>query len=411
MNGYIELKNKEKYKDVFDVIVVGGGPSGSAAAISAARNGAKVLLIEQQNSLGGMWTSGFVNPLFDHENKKGLLAELISDLKKHNAWGGFWNQSFIYEYMKLLLEQKCIDADVTVLYDTKYTGVITDNHRIIGISVNNIEGNSAYKANIVIDASGDAAVAADAGAKWLLGGDCGAESCQSMTLMFLVAGIPEKYHDGLVIYDLAEDAFKRQGLGHHCAFKMPYLIPVPNSDFAVVQLTHMRGYSPLSARERTEAIMEGRRQMIDVFEALRDFDEDFKNLSLIQSAPLLGVRESRRIIGDYTISDEDVIKGAAFSDGVATATFGIDIHAANSDEQICQGVRPYQIPYRSMIPAGLEGLLVTGKTISGSHLAMASYRVTGNCCAMGEAAGKAAAFAALNQISLRDVPDQIVSER
>lgn len=156
------------------------------------------------------------------------------------------------------------------------------------------------------------------------------------------------------------------------------------------------------------AVIEGRCQMIDVFEALKGFDEDFKDLSLIASAAQLGVRESRRVIGDYYITEEDLLSGAQFPDGVCTATFNVDIHVPNSTEQHNQDVKPYQIPYRAMLPKGFQNMLVAGRCISGSHIAMASYRVTGNCCAMGEAAGKAAAYAVQNNVSVRQVPNQIV---
>ena len=394
-------------KNRYDVVVVGGGPSGSAAAIAAGRMGASVLLIEKENCLGGMSTAGFVNPLFDHANKGGLLREYIDELKSRNAWGGFWRESFVYEYMKELLERKCLEAGADLLYDTRYVGAEMDGSRITGVRTENIEGRKTYLGGVVIDASGDGAVAADAGAPWELGDENG--QCQSMTLMYLIGGLPDKYRneDGLMMYDVLEAAFARQNAGGHSPFARPYLIPIPNSDFAVLQLTHMRGYSPLDAAGRTMAVIEGRRQMIATFEALRDFDEDFKNAYLIQSAPLLGVRESRRILGEYLLTEEDCVSGARFEDAVADVTFGIDIHDSDSKKQTCRGVKPYQIPFRCLIPKNVEGLLVAGKTISGTHAAMASYRVTGNCVAMGEAAGKAAAWAALHNASVRKVPVEV----
>ena len=146
--------------------------------------------------------------------------------------------------------------------------------------------------------------------------------------------------------------------------------------------------------------------MIETFEYLRDYDEDFKSLCLVQSAPLLGVRESRRIVGEYCVTSEDIIKGTRFEDAVATVTFNVDIHGSEG-EQVCCDVSAYDIPYRSMLPKGVENLLVAGKTICGSHTAMASYRVTGNCCAMGENAGIAAVYSINNGVALKSVPSDI----
>ena len=406
---FMGLESKVKCKSRYDVIVVGGGPSGAPAGIASARMGAKTLVIEAQNSLGGMWAGGFMNPIFSWETKKGILEELITDLKKRNAWGGFWNESFIFEYMKLLLEEKSIEAGVDVLYDTHYIGCESDGKRVKGVYVSNIEGLSYYEADVFIDCTGDASLCADAGVEWQIGVDGDYTECQSITQMFMVAGIPEKYREGIMMRDVCEAAFERQGKGNQLPFKVPYLIPAPNSDFANVQLTHMRGYNPLSASDRTKAVMEGRQQMITVFEALKTFDEDFKNTSLVGTAPLLGVRESRRIVGDYTLCEEDLLKGAEFPDGICTCGFGIDIHDAKSTEQTCRRTKIYQIPFRSLIPKGFEGLLVAGRSISGTHIAMASYRVTGNCCAMGEAAGKAAAYAVKNRCSVRDVPNDLIN--
>lgn len=406
----MDLNSKVKCKERYDVIVVGGGPSGAPAGIAAARMGAKTLVIEAQNALGGMWAGGFMNPLFDGINKKGIMRELVDGLKERNAFGGFWDKSFIFEYMKLLLEEKSADAGVNVLYDTHYIGCECEENRVKGVYVSNIEGISYYEADVFIDATGDASLCADAGVQWLIGENGDYTDCQAMTQMFMVCGFPEKYRDGLKMYDVCEAAFLKEGKGNHLPFKVPYLIPAPNSDFANVQLTHMRGYDPLSASDRTKAVMEGRQQMITVFEALKNHDEDFKDMSLVGAAPLLGVRESRRIVGEYTLNEDDLLNGAQFPDGICTCGFGIDIHDSKATKQTVIHTKPYQIPFRSLIPKGFEGLLVAGRSISGTHIAMASYRVTGNCCAMGEAAGKAAAYASKSNCSVRNVPYELIQE-
>lgn len=391
----------------YDVIITGAGPSGVSAAISAGRNGAKVLLIEQENCLGGMWTSGYMNPLFDYKRKDGLLIEIIKKLKEMDAWGGMWNASFNFETMKFILEEMCLDANVNILYETRYIGCDTKDKEIKEIYVSNIEGITSYKAKYFIDASGDAMLASDAGVKCFVGEDDDYKTCQAMTLMFLVSGVPEKYKEGKIIFDAVEEAFKKEGKGNSLNFDKPFIIPAPGKDFANVQLTHMKGYNPLSQKERTEAIIEGRNQLMKVFKALKEYDDDFKNLSLISSAPLLGVRESRRIDGEYTITEDDLMNGTKFDDGITTVTFNVDIHSSSGDKQDCRKITPYQIPFRSMIPKRFNNLLVCGRCISGTHIAMASYRVTGNCSSMGEACGKAVAYAAKNNTEIRSVPTEV----
>ncbi len=390
----------------YDVIVIGGGPSGSAAAIAAGRAGADTLLIEKNCCLGGMWTSGFVTPLFDYKNKDGILREIISELDGKGAWGGFWGDSFNFEYMKYVLENMCADAGVTLLYDTTFIGVKTSEtdgvKKAEGVYVSGVEGVVYYGGRVIIDCSGDAAVVSDMGLPCLVG-DENDGSTQAATLMFLVGGVPEKYRDGVMIYGIVEEAFKKEGKGRHLNFDKPFFIPIPNSDFALFQLTHMHGLSPTSSFDRTKAAIEGRKQMIEVFEALRKFDPDFAKCSLIASAPMLGVRESRRIVGEYTLTEDDLLGGAQFDDGVCTVAFGVDIHPAKGEKQVCVGVKPYGIPFRCMLPKNSANVVVAGKTISGTHFAMASYRVTGNCAAMGEAAGKAAALSAKTGVPLREM--------
>lgn len=385
----------------YDVIVCGGGPSGTAAAISAARGGAKVLLCEKTESLGGMWTSGLVNPLFDYENKGGILRELVERIRSAGQWGGFWDKSFNYEYMKNALEEMCLSAGVNVLYDTRAVGVKKEGNKVCGITVENIEGRTYYSCKAAVDATADASVSVLAGAETLIGED-GFADCQAMTLMFLVGNVPKKYRDGLMFIDLLDAAYKKEGRGRTPPFSKPCLIPIPGTNMAVIQHTHVRGKNPLSAKERTDAVIEGRRQVIETVEVLKNYNRDFRDLFLISAAPEIGVRESRRIVGDYTITEKDLTEGTMAEDSVTVACYPVDIHHNDSDKQYGQAVRPYGIPYRALLPRGIEGLLTVGRCISGTHVAMSSYRVTGDCFAMGEAAGEAAAWACRENRSLRE---------
>lgn len=387
-------------KGEYDVLVVGGGPAGCAAAIGAARAGASTLLIEQFNCLGGMWTSGFVNPLFDQQNKGGIMREIVDALKERGQWGGFRNISFHYEHMKSLLEHMCRDAGVTLLYDTRFARVLMEEQRVVGVVCENVGGRCAYRAKVAIDCTGDANVAAQAGVAFRMGREEDG-MCQAMTLMFLVGNIPDRYLDGngLNLFEKLDRVYHR--LGKPIPFRAPVLIPVPHARFGVVQFTHMYGYDALCAEALTSALIEGRDQMLEAMEGLRRYDEEFADLEIIASAPLLGVRESRRIVGEYTLTLDDVLGGATFPDAVTSVTFNIDIHHPGDSAQSCIDVKEYQIPFRCMVPRGVDGLLVAGRCISGTHEAMASYRVTGNCCPMGEAAGRAAADYAVRGAAYR----------
>jgi hypothetical protein len=315
----------------YDVVIVGGGPSGCGAAYSLGRSGLKVLLIEKFNCLGGAWTTGLINPFFDCHNKPGIVSELVSELREAGHFGGFWNISFNYEYMKFLLEKKIKRENVEILYNTTFSRTLVEGNKVYGVVIENIEGRHAVLAKMVIDCTGDGSVAASAGCPFELGVDNDYKECQAMTLMFMVGNIPEKYKDGLMIYEKLNAVYHKGG--KEIPFKVPYLIPVPNSHFGVIQFTHMYEYNPLSSKDLTEATMEGRQQLIDAFNFLTKYDEEFKDLELITSSSVLGVRESRRIIGEYRMSTEDILKGSEFIDAVACVTFGADLHTKSNKGQ------------------------------------------------------------------------------
>lgn len=385
----------------YDAVVVGAGPAGCGAALALGRSGMKTLLIEKFNCPGGAWTTGFMNPFFDYEKKTGIVGELVAELKERGQFGGFWDKSFHYEYMKLILERKMKEANVEVLYNTTFSRTLVEDQKVYGIVAENIGGRFATLADYVIDATGDGNVAASAGCPFALGVDGDYKECQAMTLMFLVGNIPEQYKDGLMIYEKLNAAY--EAAGKQIPFKVPYLIPVPNSHFGVVQFTHMYEYDPLDAGALTAATMEGRQQLIDAFEYLTKYDEEFRDLELITSSSVLGVRESRRIVGEYTVTSDDILNGARFDDAVAYVTFGADLHTKSNKAQHCFAVRPYHIPMRALIPKDYRGIVVAGRCISGKREAMASYRVTGNCAQMGENAGYIIAEAIKTGRDVRDV--------
>ena len=385
----------------YDAVVVGAGPAGCGAAIALGRSGMKTLLIEKFNCLGGAWTTGFMNPFFDWHAKIGFVGELVNELKALGHFGGFWDISFNYEYMKSILEKKMQEANVEILYNTTFSRTLTEGKNVYGIVAENIEGRFAVLAKTVFDCTGDGNVAASAGCPFELGVDGDYRECQAMTLMFLVGNIPEKYKDGLMLYEKLNAVYEKAG--KQIPFRVPYLIPVPNSHFGVIQFTHMYEYNPLSAKELTTATIEGRQQLIDAFEFLTKYDEEFKDLELITSSNVLGVRESRRIIGEYRVSTDDILTGARFDDAVARVTFGADLHTKSNKGQNCFQVHPYHIPIRALMPKGYKGIIVAGRCISGSREAMASYRVTGNCAQMGESAGYYIAEAIKRNIDVLDV--------
>ena len=387
----------------YDVIVAGSGPAGSCAAIAAARAGAKTLLVEQSECFGGMWTAGLVNPIFDYANKTGLMQEILDILRQRGGFGGFIHSCYQIEDMKCLLDELLLQAGVDLLSGTTVSSVLKEGDTVTGVITENKDGRVAYPASVVIDCTGDADVCARAGARTVMGGKDETD-IQAITLMFSIANVNFLQNHHYQLTKIVEEAIERTGSSYRLPYARPFILQEPGCDQAVVQLTHMHGVDPVNAASRTAALIEGRRQARDAFLFLRDNVPEFKDLMLTGTAAQLGVRESRRLAGMYTLTVDDLLNGAQFEDGLLTVTFNADIHNQNNDEQTHFDVKPYAIPYRALVPETVDGLLVAGRCISGTHEAEASYRVTGDCAAMGQAAGVAAAVCARLGCAPRALP-------
>jgi len=423
----------------YDVVVCGGGLAGVAAAVAAAKKGSKVLLIEQYGFLGGCATLGLVNPFMKyHLNKNKLLAnkiflEIIERLKDN---GGAWGeppQFFDPEVLKGVLFKICEDMNANILLYSKVLSASTENGVIRSIKVSSKEGIKEIKGTVFVDATGDGDLAASAGAKWEYGDG---EVAQPMTLMFRIGNIDfKKFVEYLRSTSDCSEWVNLNYIEKCVEIGAPFSfaglskainkyredfpeIPAQNKVFfstcfprrgeAFVNMTRVQILSGLVSRDLTKATIMAYWQAYKLVLFLKKHVPGFEEAYLLESAPIIGVRETRRIIGEYVLTADDILKARKFDDAVAAGCYPIDIHPMrpSDKETIMKGPPPgdyYEIPYRCLVPLGLKNLLVTGRCISATHEAQAAIRVMPIACSLGEAAGYAAALAVEGNGLVREI--------
>jgi hypothetical protein len=395
-----------------DVLVVGGGPAGVGAALAAGREGAKTLVVERHGMLGGMWTAGLVNPFFEFRKKGWIVQELIDRLDADGAWRDTPPRStFDVDAMVFALESMMAEAGVDFWYHVLMTDTIVEDERVRGVVVESKAGREAILAKVVVDCTGDGDVAARAGVPYELG-RMGDGLMQPMTLMFEIDGVGDYSQTGKPhTYDLMVEAIESHGLDIELPFGRvnyaPAIILMPRAGSAAVQATHVYRLNGIDPRDVTRGIVEARKQVRDLVRVMEHMP-GLEHVRLIRTAPTLGIRETRRICGRYRLTMDDLSAGRSFDDAVTFCRFGVDIHEPAPGAGISSGhgapMKPYEIPYRCLLPDGLHNLVVAGRCISGSHEAHASYRVTGTCMAMGQAAGLAAAWSAAGNAPPASLP-------
>jgi succinate dehydrogenase/fumarate reductase flavoprotein subunit len=401
----------------FDTIVCGGGPAGFAAALSSARAGAKTCLIELQGFLGGIWTAGMLSHIIDYRNKEGIIKEVVNNVRLHNTQ--IYPHLFDPEAMKVILDDMCTHENIFIQLYTRVVHVIKDDNRITGVVTESTSGRQAWKAKVVIDATGNGDVAALAGCQFEVGHpETG--KVQPMTLKAVVSGL--NYEDikgefisaGGVSVPEQKENFRNEinSVGESPSYSMPTLIALRPDLFAVM-MNHEYNVSALDALEMTKASIQARKEINVIVRKLRNKGGVWKNMQLVATAPHIGVREARRILGHYYVTREDISKGAEFDDAVCKVTYWTDIHSVDPGKGKAYddgGIKskPYDIPLRALIAKDVDGLLMAGRCISGDFFAHSSYRVTGNSVPMGEAAGKLAAYASLNNELPHKVPYKVV---
>jgi len=437
----------------YDVLVVGGGNAGCAAAIAAARHGARTMLVERYGFLGGTATAAMVGPWMTfHSGQKrivgGIAQEIVERLQRMGGSPGHLHDSSDYvptitpfdpEIHKALLFEMMQEAGVHLLLHAYFLRAIchpevskdpepVEGRAVEGAVFATVAGEREYRARVTIDATADAYVAASAGVATQQGDERG--RVQPATLIFRLSHVdlaktaaylrmhPDQMRTSLKTHERTASTLTAVAglydLWHEAQGKGEVDIPrevvsffiTPYPDEVTVNMTRVVDIDPLDPDDLTRAEVAARLQAMQLFEFFRKHVPGFENSRIAATATQIGIRESRRIVGAYTLTRDDVLEARHFEDAIARSAYPIDIHNPSGTGTQTQRLRPgesYEIPYRCLVPATVERLLVAGRCISTTHEALASTRLTPTVMTLGQAAGTAAALAQKEGVRLRDV--------
>lgn len=406
------------------VLVVGAGSAGCAAAVSAARCGASVVLVEKYGFPGGTAAMvldtfyGFYTPGNTERKVVGgipdeVVAALIQRgvlLKRPNTYGAGTGLTYDPEVLKLVWDELLTAADVTLFLHTRFIDVMTRDGRLCGIVVATPRGPQLIRSGCIVDASGDAEVAARAGAPFEDAGALGI--AQPLTTTFKMVNVDVSTAAAFPKQELW-DLMRRHSAEYHLPRKEGSAHITPHAGVMVTNMTRVAGVDATDVGALSRAEREGRAQAFEYARFLRDKVPGYEQAFVGGLATQIGVRETRRIIGEYWLTREDVLSARKFPDAVARCGAPIEDHDAGSAtrwEYVPDGEH-YDIPYRCLLPIGVEGLLVAGRCLSASHDAHASVRSIGQCLAMGQAAGVAAALATQQRVSPNSVDTSQLRDR
>lgn len=409
----LKIKNSQlKY----DVIVAGGGPAGCCAAIAAARMGMKTLLIEATTALGGMGTMGMVSAMapFTDGNKvlyKSLPVEMLRRYKERTGIPeSKWDWIKISpEDLKRIYDDMLTENGVDIIFQSTVCGANTQNNKIETIVAANKEGLTAYEAKVYIDCTGDGDLAAHSGVPFEKGDD---GEVQSSSLCFAISNIHtdkintkinSNFNDGIWPKIIADKKYP---------LICRHFIPVTFGDTLIINGGHLFDVDSTDIQKVSNAYILGRKTAEQYHKALIEYmPEAFGDSYLVETAPLLGVRESRRIKGEYTLTVEDYFARRSFIDEIARNSYWLDCHPSGKNkcsfkakpEDGYKKGDSHGIPFRCLVPLGIDNLLVAGRCMSVERIVLASTRVMPNCLATGEAAGIGAALSVKENTEVRNI--------
>lgn len=422
----------------YQLVVMGGGPSGVMAATMAARMGVKTLLVERGGFLGGTLTMMGVSPMMTFHNPAGeqvvwgLADEMVERLKAAGASPGHVLDSVTYcstvtpfdaEALKRVLEEMVVESGADILYHTMLADVTCEAGRITGLVVCNKAGLSTLTADQYVDATGDGDVASRVGLPFMQGRE-GDSATQPMTMNVKIAGVdierikqdvqqhPERYEFDLgpeegVRRALASDRLSLKAFGPQwMAYRERNKVNIPRQYIlffetnergtVVVNSSRLQGYDGTNPWDVTRAEIEGRRQCYQIYDFLKSEAIGFENSVLLSTPYHVGVRDTRRIRGAYTLTGDDIINQIKYPDTIAQGAYPIDVHSPDKEATDSIHLSPnhtYYIPLRSLYSDACKNLIIAGRCISADHNAFSAIRVTPIAMSIGQAAGAAAAVA------------------
>ena len=423
----------EKEIRQYDTIIVGGGTAGSIAGIAAARGGNSVLIVEKSINLGGASVNALVNPMMESFVKhESIFYEIEERLNKKSKTTRDGIMEYVYSSVEdkaLVLEEMFLESGGEVLYDVCLSNCVVENNKIASISVIGVEGEIILKAKQFVDATGDALLSRMSGVDCSSGDDQG--NNQMSSLRFEMGGIDvDKYRDYCLSLNdefsplkhgfffesamvknrnfklepkfregIEKGLLKEEDLTYYQCFSVPNTKGVMT--FNCPHLSNLKKNT--SSFDRSKAISEGRQMIQRLVKFLKECMPGFENAYLIRQASELGVRESYRIKGLYTLNEEDYIARRKWEDSVAKGDWYIDVHSATKGlvhmEKYSKG-EYYDIPYRCLVNEKVANLITVGRCISTTFLTQASIRIQPTVIDMGESAGKACALALKQGIEL-----------
>ncbi len=410
-----------------DVLVVGGGPAGIIAAQAAAEDGLNVALVESRSFLGGNLTIGL--PILDFLGQKGnqiiagLPQKFIDRLEarggasKHHPCPLHMGITYIEpEDVKMVAFDVLKESGVTVLLYTFCAGVVMDGDQLKGCIVESKAGREAILARVIIDCTGDADVAFRSGVPCEKGNENG--GMQPPTLMFSMGNvdleklrrslaedpqnysadfIPAEYYaqnSQFILVGLRKMMQKANAEGLKLPVDRTIIITGLRKDEAWINMSRISGLDGTDPESLTNGEYESRKQIDEIIKYLIGYVPGFEQSHFLRMAPFIGIRETRRIVGQYVMTRDDILSCRRFDDSIAVASYPIDLHHPNGGGCTLEWSGDcYDIPFRSLVPLKVENLLVAGRSISTTHEAMSAIRVMAPCMAMGEAAGRAAKIA------------------
>lgn len=396
------------------IIICGGGPAGCAAAICAARIGAPVTLIEQYGFLGGMGTSALVQPWMSYYNDKtkvtgGIFDEIVNQLKKYNAFKqsehfGNIHYCFDHEILKYVLQELCLKENIKILFHTFITGVEVEQNRIKGVYLQSKKGKEFLKGDLFADCTGDADVVHFTGFAYEKGRQEDA-LVQPVTLNFRIDNVNISAMPNREFINKKYLEAKNKGEINNPRENILWF-DTPYANSIHFNTTRVNKIDGTNRDDLTKSEIQARRQMIEIFEFLKKNITGFENSFIAVSGPSIGVRETRRIVGSYVLTEDDVLNAKKFDDAVASGCYAIDIHDPQGSGTVIKKLEPdtyYNIPYRCLLPQGGKNLIVAGRPISATHEAHSSLRIQITCYATGQAAGTAMGISWQEKISLQEI--------